>query len=257
MKPNAAAQIRQEEDRKSRRAAKDRRRSLEERRRQMQAERNRLRKRLLLLLLWLLESAPVRAFFDVQISLPHPTLQQRQPKPARKSAKNRDLGAEDDPRSEYERLYLCDRSTRYGEEHLEVVDGLTWNDIVALNRQHRPHLSPKFTPIPGMPGRYIAEPVHVWTLLDHLHYEFLRKDAIAALKLIVDPTAHEWIDACASTSNGWKQLCYCRGRTPHATIAEFPRASERWREEQRREADERKKEAKETPDNGPRPPGSA
>jgi hypothetical protein len=257
MKPNTAAQLRKEEDRKFRYAAERWRKWIEDlRRRQQRNERDRRRKLLLALLLALLESKPVQAFFPVGFAAQDPARQNRQARPARKLAKNSDLGAEDDQRTDYERIYLSDYSPRFGEEHLEVMDGLTWNDIIALHRQYRPHLFPKFTPVPGMPKRYADEAVHIWTLLDHLQYDFLRNDAIKALKLLVDPGSHEWIDTCANGAQGnsWKNLRYCRGRTPDMTLAEFPRAANRWREEQRREAEERKREIKETPVSGPKPP---
>ena len=159
---------------------------------------------------------------------------------------------------DYDRHYLFDHRPRRGEEHLEVYDGLTYQDIVAANRIHRPHLSPKFIPVSGMPSRYAEEPVDVWELLDHIDSDYHREQALIALKLIVDPEARDWIDACAAEVGGltYKDLRRkCRQRTPSWTLYEFPRAAARWREEQRREAEERKQEVKEIPNNGPKPPG--
>lgn len=256
MKPPIAAQIRKEEARKSKKAVDWFQRWIEDlRRRRMQAEQDRRKKWLLLLLLWALESKPVQALFALPDSAPQPGPAKRSP--ARKSAKSNDLAAEDDPRTDYERLYMSDYSTRFGEEHLQVMDGLTWADIVALNRIHRPWLFPKFEPVPGMPTRYTSPEMkpHIWTLLDHLKSDYHRSDAFLALKLVVDKEAHDWIDACAISYGGWKNLCAIRQRTPNATIAEFPRAAARWRSENRVEAKERKREAEETLDNGPKPPG--
>ncbi|MDR6820240.1 hypothetical protein J2X76_005437 [Neorhizobium sp. 2083] len=255
----AAAQLEREKQRKRRRAAERWQRHLAElRRRREQADRDRRKRLLWLIMLWLtiLESIPTPTFFPVAFAEADPPQQKRQPKPPRKSQKKDEFDNRDDPRSEDDRRYLSDYSPRYGEESQEVYDGLTWNDIIAYNKVHRPWLFPASVPVPGTPKRYIDEPLHVWTLLDHLKHDFLRKDAITALKLLVDGDAHPWIDACAATTNGWKQLCYCRGRTPDMTIAAFPRAAALWREEQRREGEERKREAKETPENnGPKPPG--
>ncbi|MCB2403558.1 hypothetical protein [Rhizobium ruizarguesonis] len=252
MKPTAA-QIRKEETSKRRRAAERFRRLLEElRRRQMRAERDRRRRWLLALLLALLESKPMQVFFPVPFATPDPALPKQQPKPSRKSEEKTETA---DTRSDDERRYLYDYSTRRGEEHLEVYDGLTYADIVEYNKVHRPWLFPTFAPIPGMPERYANEQVHIWTLLDHIASEYHRKNAIAALKLIVNQDAHDWIDACAASDEGWKDLTKCRRRTPQMTTHEFPRSAARWREEQHQEAEERKREAKETPDSGPKPPG--
>jgi hypothetical protein len=239
--------------RNRRRAAERFRRWIEDlRRRQMQAERDRHRRRLLALLLALLESKPVQMFFPVVFVVQAPAPPKQQPQPSRKSEEKT---ATVDTRSDDERRFLYDYATRRGEEHLEVYDGLTYADIVAYNRVHRPWLFPKFVPIPGMPDRYKDEPVHIWTLLDHIGSDYHRKNAIVALKLIVNRDAHDWIDACAATDDGWKDLTKCRRRTPEMTAYEFPRAAARWREDQRREAEERKKELKETPDNELKPPG--
>lgn len=246
MRPNTAIQVHNKAFRKRRRTAVRWRKWI--RRRQMLQQRDRRRKWLLALLLWALELQPAQMFFVPLDPAPGPAPVKRLP--VKKSAKCSDLTAEDDPRTDYERLYISDCSTRYGEEHQEVMDGLTYHDIVALQRINRPWLFPKFKPIPGMPDRYKDEPVGIWTLLDHLQYDFLRSDAVKALKLLVDPGSHDWIDACAAGTQGnsWKDLrLYCKSRTPDATIQAFPRAAARWREEQRREAEERRKEAKETP----------
>ncbi|WP_412064670.1 hypothetical protein [Rhizobium sp. SYY.PMSO] len=257
MKPNTAAQARKDESRKRRRAADRWRKWIEDlHRRQQRAERDRRRRWLLTLLLALLESKPVQAFSPVDFAAQYPTQQKRQPELPRKSEKKAPSA---DTISDYDRHYLYDHRPRRGEEHLEVYDGLTYEDIAAYNREHRPRLSPKFLHIPGMPKRYSDEPVHIWTLLFEMQYPHARPDAITALKLIVDPSAHAWIDACAAETNGltWKDLSrQCRRRTPEMTAREFPRAAERWREELRSEAEERKKEAKETPSTGPKPPGS-
>ncbi len=252
MKPPAAARIRKEETRERRRAAERWRKWIEDlRRRKMQAERDRRRRWLFALLLVLLESKPVQMFFPVLIVAPDPALPKQQPKPSRKSEEKSETA---DTRSDDERRYLYDYACRHGEEEVEVYDGLTWNDIVAYNKVHRPHLFPRFVPIPGTPDRYKDEPVHIWTLLFEMQYPHARRDAIAALKLIVDPDSHDWINSCALTTDGWKDLTKCRRKTPAMTIYEFPRAADRWREEQRREAEERKREAKEKPDNGSKPP---
>ncbi|MBB3408520.1 hypothetical protein FHT87_002423 [Rhizobium sp. BK316] len=244
-------QIQKEEYRKSRHAAERWRKWIKDlRRRQIQQqERDRRRRWLLALLLALLESKPVQAFFPLVLAEPDPPQQKRQPQPPRKSPKKDGFDQRQDQRTEYDRLYLSDCSTRYGEEHLEVYDGLTWGDIIKYNREHRPWLFPAFTPIPGMPDQYKDEPVHIWTLFDHLASDYHRPAAIEALKLVVDTESHDWVDACAAETNGltWKDLRrQCRRRTPEMTIREFPRAAARWREELRREAEERKKEAKET-----------
>jgi hypothetical protein len=254
MNPSIAAQARKEESRKRRRTAERWRRWIEDlrRRKMQQQDRDRRRRWLLALLLALLESKPVQMFFPVLIVAPDPALSKQRPKPSRKSEEKSETV---DTRTNDERRFLYDYAPRHGEEHLEVYDGLTWNDIVAYNKVHRPWLFPKFVPIPGMPDRYKDEPVHIWTLLDHISSDYHRKNAIVALKLIVNRDAHDWIDACAASDEGWKDLPKCRRPTPEMTIYEFPRTAARWREDQRREAEERKKELKETPDNAPKPPG--
>ncbi|RKD55746.1 hypothetical protein [Rhizobium sp. WW_1] len=253
MKPSAAARIRKEETRERRRAAERFRRWLEDlRRRQQQADRDRRRKWLIALLLALLDSRPVQMFFPVHFAEADPPQQKRQLKPSRNSEERSETV---DTRTDDERRFLYDYAPRYGEESQEVYDGLTWNDIVAYNKIHRPHLFPRFVPIPGMPARYSSEPVHVWTLLFEMQYPHARRDAIAALKFIVDPASHDWITACASLDDGWKDLKKCWMRTPDLTVYEFPRAAARWREELRRDAEEKKRDAKETPTSGPKPPG--
>jgi hypothetical protein len=222
------------------------------RRRQQRQEGDRRRRWLLTLLLALLESKPIQWFFPVHFAEAHPPEQKRQPQPPTKSEEKITTA---DTRTDDERRYLYDYAPRRGEEHLEVYDGLTWADIVEYNKIHRPWLFPAFTPIPGMPDRYKDEPVHIWTLLDHIGSEYHRKNAIVALKLIVNRDAHDWIDACAATDEGWKDLPKCRRRTPEMTAYEFPRTAARWREDQRREAEERKREAKEMLTTGPKPPG--
>jgi hypothetical protein len=258
MKPNTAAQLRKEEDLKRRRTAERWRKWIEElRRRQQRQERDRRRRWLIALLLALIESKPVQMFFPVHFAAADPPQQKRPPKAPRKSQKKDEFDNRDDPLDEYDRRYLSDYSTRYGEENQEVYDGLTHEDIVAYNRVHRPWLFPVFKPVPGMPKRYADEPAHVWTLLFEMQYPHARDEAIAALKLIVDPSSHDWISACAKGVGDltWKDLRKCRSRTPDATLYEFPRYAERWREEQRREAEERKREAKEAPESDPKPPG--
>jgi len=255
MTPNIPIQVRKEESRERRRAAERWRKWIEHLRRQQQQERHRRRRWLIALLLAFLETKPVQMFFPVHFAEADPPRQKRQSQRSRKSDEET---ATPDTRSDDERRYLYDYSPRHGEEELEVYDGLTWNDIVAYNRVHRPWLFPAFTPIPGMPPRYATEQVHVWTLLFEMQYPHIRPDAIAALKLVVDSSAHAWIDACKAEQDGlsYKDLRrQCMRRTPDATLYEFPRAAARWREHQRCEAEERKKEIKETPDNGPRPPG--
>lgn len=255
MKPNTAIEVRKEESRKRRRAAERWRKWIEDlRRRQMRAERDRRRRWLLTLLLALLESKPVQTFFPVHFPAADPPQQKRQPQPSRKSKGKSEAV---DMRTDDERRFLYDYATRRGEEHLEVYDGLTYADIVEYNKIHRPWLFPKFVPIPGMPKRYSREPVHIWTLLDHIGSDYHRRGAIIALKLITDKSAHDWISACAKGVGDltWKDLRKCRSRTPDATLYEFPRYAERWREEQRREVEERKREAKEAPDGDPKPPG--
>ncbi|MGR9058966.1 hypothetical protein ACU8NH_24210 [Rhizobium leguminosarum] len=252
MKPNAAAKIRQEEDRKSRRAAERIRKWIEELRRQVQAEQDRRRKWLLLLLLLALEAKPAQRFFPSPA--PTPPLATTSRSPARKSEKK----AAVETLSDYDRHSLYDHRPRRGEEHLEVYDGLTWNDIIANNRIHRPHLFPAFRPIPGMPKRYADQPVNIWTLFDHIDSAYHRPDAIKALKLIVHSSAHDWIDACATEVG---ELTYkdlrrqCKRRTPAMTLHEFPRAATWWRESVRREEEEKKRTVKETPDDAPKPPG--
>lgn len=248
-------------DRKRRRAAERWQRHLADiRRRREQAERERKRRLRWLITLWLmiLESIPTPTFFAARFAETDTPRQKRQPQPLRKSRKKDEFDNRDDPRDEYDRRYLSDYSNRYGEENQEVYDGLTHNDIVAYNRVHRPWLFPKFEPVPGMPRRYANEPAHVWTLLFEMQYPHIRDEAIAALKLIVDPASHHWIDACLNEQDGlsYKDIRrQCRRRTPEMTILEFPRAAARWLEEHRREAEERKREAKETADNGPKPRG--
>ncbi|MEZ2224542.1 hypothetical protein [Rhizobium sp. RCC_161_2] len=251
-------QVELEKKRKHRRAAERWQRHLAElHRRREQADRDRKRRLRWLIMLWLmvLESIPTATFSPVILADEDARQQKRQPPRPRKSRKKDELDKRDDPRSEDDRRYMSDYSPRYGEESQEVYDGLTWSDIIAHNKVHRPWLFPVFKPLPGTPQRYIDEQLHIWTLLDHLKHDFLRKDAISALKLIVASDAHPWVDACAALPNGWKQLRYCRGRTPDMTIAAFPRMAALWREEQRREAEERAKELKETPDSGPKSPG--
>jgi hypothetical protein len=252
MKPTTTAQIRKEEDRKKRRAADDRRRWLEARRRQMQVESDRRRKWLLFLLLMILDSKPAQRFFPSPNPAPPPTT------PKRSAVRKSENKAAVETLSDYDRHYLYDHRPRRGEEHLEVYDGLTWSDIIALNRIHRPHLFPAFKPIPGMPERYRDEPINVLTLFDHMDSYYHRPDAIKALKLIVDSSAHDWIDACATEVGDltYKDLRrQCKRRTPAMTLHEFPRAATRWRDEQRREAEEKKRTPKETPDDDPKPPG--
>ncbi|WP_421423334.1 hypothetical protein [Agrobacterium rosae] len=249
-------------DRRRRAAAERWQRHLADlRRRREQADRDRRKRLRWLIALWvlILESIPVPTFFNARFVAADPPEQKRQPKPPRKSRRNDEFDNRDDPRDEYDRRYLSDYSTRYGDENQEVYDGLTYNDIIAYNRIHRPWLFTKLVPIPGMPKRYASEEVHVWTLLFEMQYPHARPDAIAALKLIVDPSAHVWIDACKAEQDGlsYKDLRrQCMRRTPGATLHEFPRAAARWHEQQCREAEERKREAKETPENiCPKSPG--
>lgn len=260
MQPTAE-QIRKENQHERRRAAERWQRYLAElRRRQEQAARDRRKRLLWLIMIWLtiLKSIPTQLFFPVYFAEADPPQKKSQPQHGRKYRKKEDFDRRDDPVSDYDRHYLFDHRPRYGEEEQEVYDGLTYNDIVALNRIHRPWLFPVFEPVPGMPKRYADEPVHVWTLLYEMQHPHARGDAFAALKLIVDHTSHDWIDACSAEQDGlsYKDLRrQCMRRTPDATLYEFPRAAARWREDQRREAEERKKEIKETPNNGPKPPG--
>ncbi|MBN9981861.1 hypothetical protein [Rhizobium laguerreae] len=254
MKPITAAQTRKEESRKRRRAAERWQRYIQDlrRRQQMQAESDRRRKWLLLLLLWALESKPAQLFFPSPDPAPPPTT------PKRSAARKSEIKAAVETLSDYDRHYLYDHRPRRGEEHLEVYDGLTWNDIIAYNRIHRPHLFPAFRPIPGMPKRYADEPVNVWTLFDHMSSDYHRPDAIKALKLIVDSRAHDWIDACATEVGDltYKDLRrQCKRRTPAMTLHEFPRAATWWRESVRREEEEKKRTVKETSDDAPKLPG--
>lgn len=251
----ASAKNKKEWARKRRHAAERWQRHLEQLRlRRDQADRDRKKRLRWLIMMWLtiLESVSTRSFFPIHFADADLPVQKRQSKPPRKSEEQSEAA---DTRTDDERRYLYDYATRHGEEHLEVYDGLTYADIVAYNRVHRPWLFPKFVPIPGMPSRYADEPVHIWTLLNHIGSEYHRKNAITALKLVVSSEAHDWIEACAATDEGWKDLPKCRRRTPEMTIYEFPRAAARWREEQRREAEERKREFKEAPDNAPKPSG--
>ncbi|WVT72153.1 hypothetical protein QM996_11475 [Sinorhizobium chiapasense] len=232
------------EDRKTRRAAERIRRWLDDlRRRQMQAERERRRRWLLVLLLLLLESKPVQSFFlsagPVPVAPPPP----RTENPKRR--KRLDEFEERPPFDIAEHIYW-DCSTRPGEAHLEVMDGLTWEDIVYLTRIHEPHKLKARTykeKVPGMPDRYSDEPPHVWTLLDHLREDFLRRDAAAALKTMLPDQDHGWIDACIGELGGWKEIRYCRSRTPDATLWAISRAAARWREERLREEEASKQHA--------------
>lgn len=122
-------------------------------------------------------------FFPVLFAEADARQQKRQSQPSRKSKENTDTV---DTRSDDERRYLYDYSTRRGEDELEVYDGLTWPDVVEYNKVHRPWLFPKFIPVPGLPDRYKYEPVHIWSLLDHIGSAYHRPDAIVALKLIKD-----------------------------------------------------------------------
>ncbi|CDZ46980.1 hypothetical protein [Neorhizobium galegae] len=248
MKPNN--KITKDEGRKKRRADERFRRWLEDRRRQMQREHDRRRKWLLLLLLMMFDSKPVRTFF----SSPEPVAVPAKGPPPRKSKKKI---AAVETRTDYERHYLFDHAPRRGEERHEVMDGLTYADIIALNKIHRPHLFQRPAPIPGMPDRYKGEAVHIWTLLDHLGSDYHRADAIKALKLLVDESAHDWIDACAKGANGnsWRDLRICRRRTPEMTLCDFPRAAAWWRESVRREEEEKQRTARDTPQDIEKPPG--
>lgn len=259
MKLQKNRQMQEEHERKRRRATERFRRFLEDlrRRKMQQQDRDRRRRWLITLLLALLESKPMQMFFPIFAVAPDRALPKPRPKASRKSDKKSETV---DTRTDDERRFLYDYAPRHEEEHLEVYDGLTYADIVEYNRVHRPWLFPAFTPIPGMPKRYSDEPVHVWTLLYEMQHPHARRDAIAALKRIVDHSSHDWINACEKEIDGlsYKDLRrQCMRRTPEATLYEFPRAAGRWREEQRREAEERKREAKETPENnGPKPTGA-
>ncbi|NTH43009.1 hypothetical protein G6K98_00025 [Agrobacterium rhizogenes] len=224
------------------------------RQRQLRWERDRRRKWLLFLLLMLLDSKPAQMFFPSFDPDPAPTLPRTNRLRLKKRKKADDETGERPAFDANEHVFF-DYSTRPGEHHLHVVDGLTYEDILELNRIHRPHLLKTPASIPGMPDRYKELPPHVWTLVEHLSSAYHRRDAITALKLVVSQEAHDWIDVCSASDDGWKELKRCRMKTPEMTIREFSRAAERWREEHHREAEEQKKEAKETPDNGPKPPG--
>ncbi len=259
MQPTVA-QIQKEKKRKRTAAERWQRHLADLRRRREQAERDRKKRLLWLIMIWIsiLESIPTQLFFPIHFAAMDTHEQKRQPQRPRKSQKKEDFDRRDDPVSDYDRHYLFDHRPRYGEEEQEVYDGLTYDDIVALNKVHRPWLLAKFEPIPGMPRRYAEEPAHVWTLLYEMQHPHARGDAIAALKLITDADAHGWIDACEKEIDGlsYKDLRrQCMRRTPDATLFEFPRAAARWREEQRREAEERKLEAKET-SSTPKPTGT-
>lgn len=255
MQPTVA-QIQKEKERKRTAAERWQRHLVDLRRRREQAERDRKKRLRWLIIMWLaiLESIPTQLFFPVHFAAMDTHEQKRQPKPPRKSEEKSETA---DTRSDDERRFLYDYATRHGEEHLEVYDGLTHADIVKYNKIHRPWLFPKFEPVPGMPKRYASEPAHVWTLLYEMQHPHARGDAIAALKLTVDPVAHDWIDACEKEIGelSYKNLRRCWSRTPEMTLHEFPRAAARWREDQRREAEERKRELKETQENGLKPPG--
>ena len=120
----------QKEDRKSRRAAERIRRWIEQaRRRHAHQDRERRRKWLLLLLLWALESKPAQMF------VPSPDLPMRPaPEKAKKRKSEKKFADAVETRTDDERRYLFDYAPRRGEENAEVMDGLTWTDIVALNR---------------------------------------------------------------------------------------------------------------------------
>ncbi|MDP9628729.1 UNVERIFIED_ORG: hypothetical protein J2W85_000777 [Ensifer adhaerens] len=237
------------ENRKRRRVDEWFRRWTEElRRRQMNAERDRRTKWLLFLLLLVLDSKPVRSFFSLHDPAPAQTpLQAAQPRLRKRNQADDHVGKS--PAFDINEHVFFDYSTRPGEEHLHVFDGLTHADIDELNRIHRPHLFSTPAPVPGMPERYAHEPVHIWTLLDHLGSDYHRADAVTALKLLIDESAHDWIHACTcgSEGNSWRDLRLVRQRTPAMTIAEFPRAAARWRDQLRREAEEKVKNRK--PDN--------
>ncbi|MGO6921258.1 hypothetical protein ACCS39_27385 [Rhizobium ruizarguesonis] len=254
MKPNAEQIQIQKEDRRKRHRFDERiRMYFENLRHRLLQERKRRRKWLLLLLLALFESRPVQTFFTIKLTEQNLRQGNRKLQPSDAEKHNATTGMLSDD----ERRFLYDYAPRPGDEHLEVYDGLTHSDIVALNKIHRPWAISKFERIPGMPKRYADSAVHIWTLLDHLDSDYHRPQALEALKLIVDSDAHDWIDACTSEVGGltYKDIRrQCRRRTPAMTIAEFSRSASRWREERRQEIEELKREARETPENGPTPP---
>ncbi len=127
-----------------------------------------------------------------------------------------------------------DCASRPGEAHLEIMDGMTHLDIQELKDRHRPR-------IPGLPARYDREWPHIWTLLDHLQYPWFRKDAIKALKMSTPRHVHAWVDECAMTNDGWKDIRKCRRETRDATVAAIQRVAWQAGADRLREIEEIKK----------------
>jgi hypothetical protein len=126
-----------------------------------------------------------------------------------------------------------DYASRRGEEHKEIMDGLTAADIQQIRDSHRQR--PR---IPGMPDRYSAEWPGVRMLLTHLSEGFLRKDAYTALKGIVPKDMRHWIEDCERCETGWKDLRMCMSATPDATIAAMRRAMWHAEQDKRRKVEE-------------------
>ncbi|MBO9135152.1 hypothetical protein J5289_21720 [Rhizobium sp. B230/85] len=246
MKTILTAQILKEEARKKRRAEHRWLQYLEDiEQRKKQYERERRRLALLLIILLIIFSAPIKPVFiriySAQVPLALP--------PSRSLKKNERHSSEFDYTLHIER----DFAPRYGEENLEIMDGLTADDVAQIRRQHQP---PKVK-IPGMPDRYADEWPHPHTLLDHLQHDFFRADAIAALKKITPAHVHDWLDQ-AAIGDGWKALRLSRQKTKEETLATMPLEAARWREDLKREAEERTRDEQNPKDsddpNGSRSP---
>ncbi|PZM10168.1 hypothetical protein [Rhizobium tubonense] len=235
MKPNT--DIAEHERRKKRRADYWLRLWLNDlRRRQMKGKRHRRRKWLLALMLIIFGQIARPFAMTPPQPLPAPSLKPRplMKKPTRRKAF--------DLQEHVDRDY----APRTGEQAEELFDGLTSRDISQIRYEARPV-------IPGLPERYGKEWPHLFTLLDHLQYPFARQDAITVIKKMVSPAIHDWIDSSVEEDGG-KAIRRCRSKSPEETLAAMPRAASQWREQLRRDAEQRRLDAEEEQKNSSKPP---
>lgn len=229
----------EKEDRKKRDADETRRRRLEDqrrRRKRQEDEKRRIWAWVLLLVLLDNLDKQVKALIASFVDRPAPPPNPYQAPPKLKKVKKEPFDIGDHIRRDY--------ATRPGEEHLEIMDGLTATDIHQLRESHRPRLR-----IGGMPERYAHAWPHIWTLLDHLSYDCLRKDAMTAIKMSVPRSLHAWIDERATTVGGWRDIRMCRQTTPEATVGAMRRAAWQAEECRRQELAELEKSSRDRHNN--------
>lgn len=123
-----------------------------------------------------------------------------------------------------------DYSAPSEQHHLEVMDGLTYQNISQIRHEQRANY-------PELPERYRHEWPHPHTLLFQLRwYPHMRNDVVGALKLSVPRTLHAWLDASLAEDGGYS-IRSCRRPTAEETFAAMPREARRWLNSKRQEAE--------------------